>query len=457
MPGFITRPVKLEAKFTVIVVGGSITGLTLAHSLDRAGIDYIILERHENITPVLGSCVGIMPNGGRILDQLGLFDAIESEIEPIHRSHTCYPDGFSFTNAFPDIINERFGYPLSLLDRQKLLTILYDTLNDKSRVYLGKAVVKIEQLGDLVRVSTKDGHFYDGDLVVGADGVHSKVRSEMWKIADLINPGLITPQEKHATKAEYACIYGISWNIPELVIGDQVTCVYDGVSVMTFNGSQGRIIWFVTKKLDKRYHYPDIPRFTNVDAEKVCEGIQTKAIWGKVTFADIWAGRESYWMTALEENVFEHWHVGRVVCLGDSIHKLTQNIGQGANCAIESAAALANSLHDLINVRKIHRPSNNEMETCLNLFSQSRKKRMKAICKDAAFVTRLEARDGLLCRLIGRYYAPYCSDFPADVASKLIAGAVMLNYIPMPKRAGGGWMVNSAIVGAKDRTGEACS
>lgn len=224
-----------------------------------------------------------------------------------------------------------------------MLTILYDTLNDKSRVYLGKEVVKVEQLGNLVRVSTKEGHFYDGDLVVGADGVHGKVRSEMWKIADLINPGLITPQEKHgmlyllcvlsavanachglkATNAEYACVYGISWNIPELVIGDQVTCVYDGVSVMTFNGSQGRIIWFVTKKLDKRYHYPDIPRFTKVDAEKVCEGIQTKAIWGKVTFADIWAGRESYWMTALEENVFEHWHVGRVVCLGDSIHKVS--------------------------------------------------------------------------------------------------------------------------------------
>lgn len=74
---------------------------------------------------------------------------------------------------------------------------------------------------------------------------------------------------------------------------------------------------------------------------------------------------------------------------------------------------------------------------------------MKAIFKDAAFVTRLEARDGLLCRLISRYYAPYCSDFPADVASKLIAGAVMLNYIPMPQRAGGGWMANPAIAGAK--------
>lgn len=142
MPGFITRPVKLEVKFTVIVVGGSITGLTLAHSLDRAGIDYIVLERHENITPALGSCVGIMPNGGRILDQLGLFDAIESEIEPIHRSHTCYPDGFSFTNAFPDIINKRHVYLLSLQIRSVGTRVLTDegTGSDiLSRFWTGKS------------------------------------------------------------------------------------------------------------------------------------------------------------------------------------------------------------------------------------------------------------------------------------------------------------------------------
>lgn len=47
-----------------------------------------------------------------------------------------------------------------------------------------------------VRVYTSDGSCYNGNLLVGADGVHSKVRSEMWRHADEKRPGLITSEEK---------------------------------------------------------------------------------------------------------------------------------------------------------------------------------------------------------------------------------------------------------------------
>lgn len=42
----------------------------------------------------------------------------------------------------------------------------------------------------------RDGCCYDRDLVVGADDVHSRVRSEMWKMADALRPGLITSRER---------------------------------------------------------------------------------------------------------------------------------------------------------------------------------------------------------------------------------------------------------------------
>lgn len=94
-------------RFKVIIVGGSIAGLTLAHCLSRAGIDWVILERKDNVAPQEGASVGIMPNGGRILDQLGLFDAIEELIEPLDSVHVCYPDGFKFTSRYPKLLRER--------------------------------------------------------------------------------------------------------------------------------------------------------------------------------------------------------------------------------------------------------------------------------------------------------------------------------------------------------------
>ena len=97
----------MEKNFKVIIVGGSIAGLALAHCLDRASINYVMLERRDDVAPQVGASVGIMPNGARILDQLGLFDAIEAEIEPLDRSHIWYPDGFGFTSAFPTILHKQ--------------------------------------------------------------------------------------------------------------------------------------------------------------------------------------------------------------------------------------------------------------------------------------------------------------------------------------------------------------
>lgn len=62
--------------FRVIIAGGGLAGLTLANALERAGIDYILLEARDEIAPHVGASLGIFPNGSRILDQLGCYDNI---------------------------------------------------------------------------------------------------------------------------------------------------------------------------------------------------------------------------------------------------------------------------------------------------------------------------------------------------------------------------------------------
>ena len=102
-----------QSPFRVVIVGGSIAGLTLAHCLEHANIEYIILEKGNDISPQLGASIGIMPNGGRILEQLGLFEEIESVTEPLYQANIIYPDGYSFSNLYPKVVGDRYVPPNS--------------------------------------------------------------------------------------------------------------------------------------------------------------------------------------------------------------------------------------------------------------------------------------------------------------------------------------------------------
>lgn len=70
-----------------------------------------------------------------------------------------------------------------VLTRQQLLSVLYSGLRDKSKVRVKKKVAKVQTEEFGVSVLTEDGESYHGDLVVGADGVHSVVRPELWRMA----------------------------------------------------------------------------------------------------------------------------------------------------------------------------------------------------------------------------------------------------------------------------------
>ena len=209
-----------QEQFKVIIVGGSVTGLTLAHSLHKLGVDYTILEKRTEIAPQEGASIGILPNGARVLDQLGLYDAIEQATAPLGATLIHFPDDFQFSSPYPkkmldkcvqicslapvhlgtDSTHHSFGYPIAFLERRKLLEILYNALPDKTKVRVQKTVSNIEQHTDEgksgIRVQTLDGDVYEADLVVGADGVHSRTREEMWRMSSSLGSNEIPISEK---------------------------------------------------------------------------------------------------------------------------------------------------------------------------------------------------------------------------------------------------------------------
>jgi hypothetical protein len=117
---------------------------------------------------------------------------------------------------------------------------------------------------------------------------------------------------------------------------------------------------------------------------------------------------------------------------------MAPNTGQGANCAIEDAAALANVLSMAIK-HDFHYPSPSTIHALLESFNKTRLARVQKIYKSARLVVRLHARESLILRLVGRYYLPYSGDLPADTASKLIVRGEQLRFLAPSRRSEPRW------------------
>jgi 2-polyprenyl-6-methoxyphenol hydroxylase-like FAD-dependent oxidoreductase len=76
----------------VIIIGGSVAGLTLANILEAYDMEYILFERYEAIAPQLGASIGILPYGSQVLDQLGIEEKVSSMCERVEKMQIFGPD-----------------------------------------------------------------------------------------------------------------------------------------------------------------------------------------------------------------------------------------------------------------------------------------------------------------------------------------------------------------------------
>ncbi|OJZ83787.1 hypothetical protein ASPFODRAFT_139748 [Aspergillus luchuensis CBS 106.47] len=426
----------MARKFQVIVIGGSISGLTFAHCLDHAGINYVLLEKHEDIEANIGGVITLAPNGTRILAQLGLDRAVNSVSQPTRLAHIGFPDGFTLTHRWPtlvatlNVLYRRLGHSWSTVTRQQLLRVLYTELQDRSKVHVKKRVIRIGTTSSGVSVSTADGHTYYGDLVVGADGVHSITRTEMWRIATQKQPELVSDDMRVGIFTEYRCAFGTSEPVPGILPGDQIVECLDGLTILVFGARDGLIGWCVIQKLDHRFQYPEIPSYSQAEAIALGESLTHVPVRKNLKFSDIWERRKFAKMAAAEEGFLRTWTYDRIACIGDSANKSTPAFGQSANIAIESAATLANGLRRLLKINCWENPSEEEITQMLEDISRTsylRAKTMNAICQ---VETRFLARDGLICKFLGRYVVFRFELVAVICLSSLLAAGVRLDYLP---------------------------
>lgn len=85
----------MNKSFKVLICGGGVSGLSLALMLERLEIDYLVLEAYPEVTTNVGAAVVLLPNGLRILDQLGVYDSFKEQYDqgPVTDAKFFSPEG----------------------------------------------------------------------------------------------------------------------------------------------------------------------------------------------------------------------------------------------------------------------------------------------------------------------------------------------------------------------------
>ena len=213
---------------------------------------------------------------------------------------------------------------MAFLTRRNLLKVLYSNITDKSKVLTSKRVTDVQVSESGVVVTCKDGSSYDGDIVVGADGIHSAVRGKMQDYIELSQPGA-AEKDRNSISAEYTCIFGLG-NQPKgsvLTVGDSHRTYGKDHSTLSFVGRDNVLYWFLFSKLDKRYYGKDMPRFSTEDMIEGAKPFANMPMAPGVNFGEVWESRTFANMACLEESQNQNWVADRMVCIGDSTHKVS--------------------------------------------------------------------------------------------------------------------------------------
>jgi 5-methylphenazine-1-carboxylate 1-monooxygenase len=165
----------------VLIVGGGIGGLTLALSCHQAGISCRVFEAAPEIQP-LGVGINLLPHGMRELTELGLADRLAAQA--IETRTLAYYSRWG-TPIISDLRGRYAGYdwPQLSIHRADLHKVLLDAVRERlgeEAVRLGHKVTRIDQNASRVTLHFDNGHFAEGKLAIGCDGIHSAVRRQLF-------------------------------------------------------------------------------------------------------------------------------------------------------------------------------------------------------------------------------------------------------------------------------------
>ncbi|MFT4570240.1 MAG: 2-polyprenyl-6-methoxyphenol hydroxylase-like FAD-dependent oxidoreductase, partial [Candidatus Binatia bacterium] len=159
----------------ITIVGGGIGGLALALAAQRRRIKATVYEASDSVAPV-GAGIWLPTNAMSVLERLGVAAAIEARGVPLSRIEIHDADDGLLQSVDLDPIASRYGFTTVAIRRADLHAVLLEALAPGT-VQLGRRCASVEQGESFATVRFEDGEEVRAGLVVGADGINSKVRA----------------------------------------------------------------------------------------------------------------------------------------------------------------------------------------------------------------------------------------------------------------------------------------
>jgi salicylate hydroxylase len=308
-----------------IVVGGGLGGTAAAVALTRAGIDVRVYEQAARIGEV-GAGVSLAPNGLRMLDRLGVGDAVRRVGARHVSTELVLSDGRPASYRPHQFA--RAGGNVGI-HRADLLALLAEQLPSRT-VHTGHRCTGLSQDSERAEVTFADAASDTADVVIAADGIHSVLRSFVVEAADPVFSGVV------AYRGLVPRPDGYPADVLRLWTGQ-------GKHFLAFPVRAGKLlnyVGFVNSDISMRESWstPGDPDALAVHFDGWDPMI------GQIIAATKAPGGTGFQWGMYDREPLARWSVGRLTLVGDAAHPMLPHLGQGVNQALEDAVALATLL-----------------------------------------------------------------------------------------------------------------
>lgn len=318
-----SRPARTDH---AIIIGGGIAGPALGIALARAGIDATVYEAAPAPRDDAGAFLNLAPNGLNALRALGV-------------AHLTDDIGFRndrivFLNEAGRVLADAAVGGRTLMRGALSCALREAALHRGVRFEFGKALTSVEEGADGVLARFADGTSASGRLLVGADGIHSRTRSSVFRDAPtpaytgIVNLGGIVRTDLPRTGATMHMIFGrrAFFGYAVRPSGDAYWFSNLAEPEEPARGSLEAVDAAEFRERLLALHRDDPPEVTRI----------LRAVAGEIG---------AFAVYDLES--IPRWHRGAVCLIGDAAHAVGPHVGQGVSLALEDAFVLARCLRDL--------------------------------------------------------------------------------------------------------------